>query len=159
MTYDLNNHSLSANEMEELVDSALTTMLWTSGDIMEDDGETSTLKTWDEVYGPEDATPELREKLTAELSKFVEDNAQDVTDYLNSPATREFSQGGSIGQLGHDYILTAGHHGVGFWDRGLGDLGDRLTETAHKGTEWNVFAGEGAVEPLNVTWAGKFHAE
>lgn len=30
--------------------------------------------------------------------------------------------------IGHDFWLTRNGHGVGFWDRGLGDLGDRLTE-------------------------------
>jgi hypothetical protein len=29
---------------------------------------------------------------------------------------------------GHDLWLTAGGHGVGFWDRGLGRLGDRLSK-------------------------------
>ena len=28
--------------------------------------------------------------------------------------------------IGHDLHLTAQGHGTGFWDRGLGDLGDRL---------------------------------
>lgn len=30
--------------------------------------------------------------------------------------------------LGHDLWLTQRGHGVGFWDRGLGELGDKLTE-------------------------------
>lgn len=29
--------------------------------------------------------------------------------------------------LGHDLWLTSQGHGAGFWDRGLGDLGDRLS--------------------------------
>lgn len=33
--------------------------------------------------------------------------------------------------LGHDFALTRNHHGSGFWDRGLGDLGDKLTDAAH----------------------------
>lgn len=32
--------------------------------------------------------------------------------------------------IGHDLWLTAQGHGAGFWDRGLGKLGDRLTEAA-----------------------------
>lgn len=32
--------------------------------------------------------------------------------------------------LGHDFWLTRNHHGAGFWDRGLGELGDRLTKLA-----------------------------
>lgn len=31
-------------------------------------------------------------------------------------------------QIGHDFCLTRNRQGAGFWDRGLGDLGDRLTE-------------------------------
>lgn len=34
------------------------------------------------------------------------------------------------GQCGHDFALTRNHHGAGFWDRGYGDLGDRLTVAA-----------------------------
>jgi len=31
---------------------------------------------------------------------------------------------------GHDFWLTRNGHGVGFWDRGLGELGDLLSDTA-----------------------------
>jgi hypothetical protein len=34
-------------------------------------------------------------------------------------------------QAGHDFWLTRNHHGAGFWDRGLGETGKRLTELAH----------------------------
>lgn len=37
----------------------------------------------------------------------------------------------SAEQAGHDLILTANRHGAGFWDRGLGDAGDKLTKAAH----------------------------
>ena len=29
---------------------------------------------------------------------------------------------------GHDFALTRNGHGTGFWDRGLGEIGDMLTE-------------------------------
>ena len=32
------------------------------------------------------------------------------------------------GQVGHDFTLTRNGHGAGFWDRGLGERGDRLTD-------------------------------
>jgi hypothetical protein len=34
-------------------------------------------------------------------------------------------------QAGHDFWLTRNHHGAGFWDRGLGKVGDELTKNAH----------------------------
>lgn len=35
------------------------------------------------------------------------------------------------GQAGHDFWLTRNHHGAGFWDRGLGSIGEKLTKAAH----------------------------
>jgi hypothetical protein len=32
---------------------------------------------------------------------------------------------------GHNFLLTRNGHGAGFWDRGLGDIGDKLTGMAH----------------------------
>lgn len=42
-------------------------------------------------------------------------------------------------QVGHDFWLTRNGHGAGFWDRGLGDIGDKLTELAHKFGQVDVF--------------------
>jgi hypothetical protein len=53
-----------------------------------------------------------------ECRRFYMDNAEDLA--LASPA-----------QAGHDFYLTRNRHGAGFWDRGLGERGDRLTAAAH----------------------------
>lgn len=38
---------------------------------------------------------------------------------------------------GHDFWLTRAGHGVGFWDRGLGEVGRELTNAAHSfGDQW-----------------------
>lgn len=34
-------------------------------------------------------------------------------------------------RAGHDFWLTRNRHGTGFWDRGLSEIGDKLTELAH----------------------------
>lgn len=39
---------------------------------------------------------------------------------------------------GQDFYLTRNRHGVGFWDRGLGKAGERLTRAAHAYGEANV---------------------
>ena len=31
-------------------------------------------------------------------------------------------------QVAHDFLLTRNGHGAGFWDRGLGEIGDKLTK-------------------------------
>jgi hypothetical protein len=46
-------------------------------------------------------------------------------------------------QCGHDFALTRNHHGAGFWDRGLGDAGRRLTDASHAyGDSTASWAGE-----------------
>jgi hypothetical protein len=42
-------------------------------------------------------------------------------------------------QMGHDFWLTRNRHGAGFWDRGLGELGNRLTDLAHGYGEMSVW--------------------
>ena len=45
-------------------------------------------------------------------------------------------------QAGRDFWFTRNRHGVGFWDRGLGDIGDSLTDAAHDCGEVNMVRGD-----------------
>ncbi len=72
----------------------------------------------DDSYNVDDVSPEALAELTRDLTDFTEANAADLADL--DPA-----------QVAHDFYLTRNHHGAGFWDRGLGDAGDRLTTAAH----------------------------
>ena len=54
--------------------------------------------------------------------EFLENNAADIAAYCE-----EFP----LDYAGHDLWLTRNGHGAGFWDRGLGELGKRLTDAAH----------------------------
>jgi hypothetical protein len=38
--------------------------------------------------------------------------------------------------------LTRNGHGAGFWDRGIGDRGDRLTAAAHAWGEFELVIGD-----------------
>jgi hypothetical protein len=46
-----------------------------------------------------------------------------LSEYLDQPTA-------SWNQLGVDYWFTRQGHGCGFWDRDMGELGDRLTDLA-----------------------------
>lgn len=61
---------------------------------------------------------EARAWMRALVEGFIQENSDDL-------------DGLDYGQIGHDLVLTANHHGAGFWDRGLGDRGQRLTDAAH----------------------------
>ena len=45
-------------------------------------------------------------------------------------------------QLGSDLWLTRNSHGAGFWDRGLGDLGDALSEAAKRQGSRDLYVGD-----------------
>ena len=45
-------------------------------------------------------------------------------------------------QIGHDFWLTRNGHGAGFWDRGLGKLGDKLTEAAKTYGSCDLYLGD-----------------
>lgn len=45
-------------------------------------------------------------------------------------------------QAGHDFWLTRNHHGAGFWDRGLGELGEKLTNIAESFGEQSPYVGD-----------------
>jgi hypothetical protein len=85
----------------------------------------------DAVFTEEDITGEAEEKLVALIDQFF-DKAGDLLDEYPSEAE----------QLGHDIIMTTNRHGVGFWDRGLGELGDKLTEICHELPEYELYVGD-----------------
>jgi hypothetical protein len=84
--------------------------LWSSTDA---DGEPL-----DRSHDVDDITPESVEEARAEVVDFLAGVWADIVDL--EPA-----------QVGHDFWLTRNRHGAGFWDRGLGEVGQRLTEAAH----------------------------
>lgn len=43
---------------------------------------------------------------------------------------------------GHDLWLTRNGHGAGFWDRGLGDVGERLTAAAEACGACDLYVGD-----------------
>lgn len=45
-------------------------------------------------------------------------------------------------RAGHDFWLTRNHHGAGFWDRGLGPAGERLTTIAHSFGSADAYLGD-----------------
>lgn len=102
-------YSASSSEIGMATDAALECLAWSEYD-------------WDTERPLDsfeaDFDPAVRESLRTELGAFIDANSDDLA-------------GLDYSQIGHDFILTRNHHGAGFWDRGLGDAGDRLTDAAH----------------------------
>lgn len=45
-------------------------------------------------------------------------------------------------RAGHDFWLTRNHHGAGFWDRDLGEVGEQLTAAAQSFGECDPYIGD-----------------
>lgn len=71
---------------------------------------------------------DLPEDVLKSAREDVESFLEQVGEFLHYfPNITELS----AEQLGHDFSLTRNHHGAGFWDRGLEELGQYLTTAAH----------------------------
>lgn len=57
------------------------------------------------------------QRATRDCAQFVTANRDDASEL-------------ELEQLGHDLWLTRNGHGAGFWDRGLGEVGERLAAAA-----------------------------
>ncbi|QQM15371.1 hypothetical protein SEA_POUND_216 [Mycobacterium phage Pound] len=117
---------LSGADIDAMVTGYLEAQLWAGLDYRDEDSEPVH---YDENYSLEDISPEYVEHVRAELSEVVAQHPLAVRMYLNA---REYDpgQGTVSAHFGHDFYLTREHHGAGFWDRGLGELGEYLTRIA-----------------------------
>lgn len=69
----------------------------------------------------------------------MEKELQDFVDRVNAEIPEMEMD---AGQFAHDFWLTRNGHGAGFWDRGLGDLGDKLTKLAKTFGECNLWVND-----------------
>lgn len=109
--------------------------LWSTNDNADDSGG----EPLDSNYGSEDIDPDTLTKMRAECDAFCNANASDLIEFAAALPHRE--EWTTDEQAGHDYWLTRNGHGVGFWDRNVGDVGDRLS-AACKHTEVDLYVGD-----------------
>lgn len=117
----------------EVVISYLETALWSSLD--PDDEGGSCL---DEDHDLDDVSVDFWHEAARDCVSFCEANAKDLE-----------ASGLDEEAIGRNFWLTRNQHGAGFWDRGLGEVGDRLTEAAHVYGEVNLYVtDEGKIEAM-----------
>ncbi len=121
--------------MNDMTRGYLTAALW-----LATDGEAGEIQL-DRTHSLDDIAPASVAKAEADCAAFLArvtpaDQAT-YTEALNRPGEWSGEE-----HMGHDFWLTRNRHGVGFWDRGLGDLGERLTELAHSFGETDLYLGD-----------------
>jgi hypothetical protein len=85
----------------------------------------------DAVFTVDDVSPEL-----------LKESTEDVRDFVEANAALLDSSGLSDEQIGHYFWLTRHGHGAGFWDRGLGVVGEALSEACKPYGEVCLYAGD-----------------
>lgn len=96
----------------------------------------------DKNYDVEDLASETLDCIVADCEKFQRDNAADLVLYAEMMRKYDPSQGTIDEYAGHDFWLTRNGHGAGFWDRGLGDVGDRLTKASKPYGSCDLYVGD-----------------
>lgn len=117
---------VSADDVAEFLDAYVECALWSSTDM-------DTEEPLDANHS--DVHETTRAEMLEECKSFMVDNADDIAQAIEV-------HGYSIARAGHDFWLTRNHHGAGFWDRGLGDIGKRLTDAAHACGEVDLYVGD-----------------
>jgi hypothetical protein len=102
--------SFTSRSLNTFYEAFLDCALWSSTD---DNG-----KPLEDTYEACDIDLVCRDRLKLECQDFYDAHYDDLSLH------------GSWEQGGHDFWLTRCGHGTGFWDRGTGEVGDRLTAAA-----------------------------
>lgn len=80
-------------------------------------------RSWEDFEWSSDSlTVDAKTRIREVVEEFVTANWEDLSEYMR--------RGRPADLAGHDFALSQNGHGTGFWDRGYGDLGDRLHKAA-----------------------------
>ena len=68
----------------------------------------------------------------------------DVDDFVNNPEIAALleASGLSDDKIGHDFWLTRNGHGAGFWDRGLSEIGRKLSDACKPYGGFDLYVGD-----------------
>ncbi len=113
-------------QLDEVVCGYIDAALWTTTDDTVLGGEYL-----DSEYDRSDLSESAKITVRSLCRRFLEANEDDAVAYfVEREAVRHQGEGNSTHYFGHDLWLSSNGHGAGFFDRGLGALGDRLQEAA-----------------------------
>lgn len=88
-----------------------------------------------------------RDDLSAAALKTLAEECQDFQALAAEELKAAQARGKSLETLGADFYFTRCGHGTGYWDRGLGELGEALTEKAETYSSINLYlSDDGKIE-------------
>jgi len=122
---------VSGLPMDAFTEAYLEAALWSSTD---DNDEPL-----DSNYTVENIDVDSLKGMIEDCERFEVENKDDLEEFYDALPVREWS---GEEQAGHDFWLTRNGHGAGFWDRDVGDVGERLTDAAHAFGESSLYVGD-----------------
>jgi hypothetical protein len=133
--------------VDEMVEAYIECLLWAGLDwdnTTEHGGTEDNPVPLDENYDTDDLTDEAWESIRADCADFYDHHAC-ILNWVRSRQAETVTGFYGPDQAGHDFYLTRNGHGAGFWDRGLGVLGDILTAGSKPYGETNEYAQDGKI--------------
>lgn len=137
----------AADSVEQLLNDATTGGYWewvdgefflSANDVEPTDDEVNEfIRGYDECVEFTDPDGDYDDEMVEEghddCRAFITSELDDLRAAVEHYSVRAYGRGEGTAWdwMGHDFWLTRNGHGAGFWDRGLGELGDRLTDAAH----------------------------
>ena len=101
-------------------------------------------------FEPDDLDDSATAAMREECESFIAANEADLLAYCERMGTwhgSDTNRGANASysgdeQAGGDFWLTRNGHGAGFWDRGLGELGKRLSKAAKTHGSSDLYIGD-----------------
>ena len=121
---------LDDTRLDGITDAYIRTALWASLHFVSDDDNDGT--PMDSLYDKTDLGDGVRDAMKAEIRDYLELCDKESVDTTGLDAE----------VIGHNFWLTRNGHGTGFWDLGLGELGDKLTDWAKSMGGANLYVGD-----------------
>lgn len=124
-------HASAKRKLDDFTRAYLNAALWASTD---EQGVPL-----DKNYDISDFAPEALDAAIKDATTFQSRNTIDLVKASKLAKPSEYS---SAAQHGHDFWLTRNGLGVGFWDRGYGAVGDRLSKAAKAYGSKDIYVGD-----------------
>lgn len=126
------NALLIEQELDEFTRGYIDCAFWSETDEREPSGG----QPLEDNYTSADLSDEARAQIIADCGSFQAHHAEWLKRAYVSAGY------GGASRAGHDFMLTRNGHGVGFWDRGLGEVGELLSDAARACGSFGLYAGD-----------------
>lgn len=130
---------MDINTLNEFTRAYIECALWSSTDNSTEQGGDPL----DKNHSIENLPEATVKRMADDCDKFQKEQAT-LLDVAYVAIKKRFDGAHTYdeGNAGHDFWLTRNGHGAGFWDRGLGEVGDKLTEASKAAGEIDLYVGD-----------------